>query len=689
MKQILALLLALSFAVPAQLFAVGVGIGAGVGGTETQAEVGAVLGDTTTTGGTTGGSTGGTTGTGVSGTSVDGSTGSSGKSASTASTASSLAGEIDCGLPQSGGALQGAISRLGSQLGDAAIDGVMSGLRGSGTYGRAAADILSNGFGGAVDDVSDAAGDYVGDAIGGACGDSSLGRNICGQVGNVVGNYVEGAVSGIGQDLLGDIGLGDFGGLFGGEGGGLESITGSFGGGGSSSVPTNDENTQKKIDEVKEINTNTLQVVTETDEKVAVQLEKECILDPTVATLGRKVGDEATAKSLEVAAEQQNVDPSARALDARLTGASQLLNDSSLSASEQALVNEWVTAEVNGETPANCAQGGGIFDIKFLRATQPSQCNKSNAQLYNRLQKAETAAQQAYENVLKAGYVPRGRCSDEGPNPGEENHPELCPHTYSIAVPSGDVEALAQKGEQRILDIDADAIGEAANSLVADLIDEIFTVVADEASSGLRRLISNRISGRGSSGSSSSSGRGQSYLDSIRGNQPTVDQGQNYLSVSITNAIQVEASFQKSTQKVIDSLKPLIREFEDLHACYADLVAHPVSTIQPDEATARANNSNTTLDGILRPQLAEREAHLTTSKLVVTELGVILDQARTAADATALNAASDRFNDLLASGRLHTSGDLTFLIDDITRTVSALELARQDAERQVAQCEAF
>jgi hypothetical protein len=73
----------------------------------------------------------------------------------------------------------------------------------------------------------------------------------------------------------------------------------------------------------------------------------------------------------------------------------------------------------------------------------------------------------------------------------------------------------------------------------------------------------------------------------------------------------------------------------------------------------------------------------------VNELGVILDQARAAGDATALNAASDRFNDLLASGRLHTSGDLTFLIDDITRTVSALELARQDAERQVTQCEAF
>lgn len=687
MKKILALLLALSFAIPAQLFAEGIGVGAGVGGTETPAEVGAVLGDTTTTGGTTGGSTGGSTGTGVSGTSLDGSTGSSGKSQSTASAASSIAGEIDCGLPQSGGALQGAISRLGSQLGDAAVDGVLSGLRGSGTYGRAAADILSNGFGGAVDDVSGAAGDYVGDAIGGACGDSSLGRNICGQVGNVVGDYVEGAVSGIGQDLLGDIGLGDFGGLFGGEGGGLTESLG-FGGGGSQSVPTNDKTTQDKIDEVKEINTNTLNVVTETDEKVGVQLQKECILDPTVATLGRKVGDEATAKSLEVAAEQQNVDPSARSLDARLTGASQLLNDSSLSSSEQALVNEWVTAEVNGQAPANCSQGGGIFDIKFLRATQPSQCNKSNAQLYNRLKKAETAAQQAYENVLKAGYVPRGRCSDEGPNPGEENHPELCPHTYSIAVPSGDVEALAQKGEQRILDIDADAIGEAANSLVADLIDEIFTVVADEASSGLRRLISNRISGRGNSGSSSS-GRGQSYLDSIRGNQPTVDQGQNYLSVSITNAIQVEASFQKSTQKVIDSLKPLIRKFEALHACYADLVAHPVSTIQPDEATARANNSNTTLDSVLRPQLAQREAQLNDSKLVVNELGVILDQARAAGDATALNAASDRFNDLLASGRLHTSGDLTFLIDDITRTVSALELARQDAERQVTQCEAF
>jgi hypothetical protein len=609
--------------------------------------------------------------------------------------ASEVSAELGCvGSPNSG-AFQRAISRFGGRLADAALSGIAGGISGEGVVGRSMGEILRgagigetlNGLGA---DAANYAGNYVGNYIteqlGGSCGDSSLGQQICGRIGSAIGDYVEEQVTEIGTEVisnvLSEIGLGELGGMFGGVIGGLF--------GGSNAVPTTNDPLQQLTSNIQQISARNLVESTTIRQRADTQTDLVCNTNPAVAALGQVAADQSAAVAIEIAAQQQSRNPALELQGARIAGATEFL-DSIEDPRERELVYQFVEAEVNGVAPvSNCGSNdrGAIFAM-WQQASYPERCTPngdrlgpSDAILFDRLQQSMQNSQAAYEDLLETSPQPLGICGPDGLHPGERNRPALCPTTYVVALSGADVEAASQSAQGRIFNINPDAIGESASELVADLLDEIFTVVEDEAESGLRRLISKRVSG--------SKGRpGGSYLDQMSGGAPTQSQGKQYLISNITNSISIEVTNQETTNEVIDSITTTIGTFEQLRSCYATLALAPSGGITAADALARAENASTTINRIFNPQLAEHRENLINSQSIVGDLGILLDEARSSTDATQINGVAESYAALVEVGLVHSDADLQFFIDDARQFIAAMTYANNDATAQVQQCRGY
>lgn len=607
-----------------------------------------------------------------------------------------VAGELGCvGSPNSG-AFQRAISRFGGRLADAALEGIAGGISGEGVVGRSMGEILRGaGIGDTLNslgaDAANYAGNYVGNYIteqlGGSCGDSSLGQQICGRIGSAIGDYVEEQVTEIGTEVitnvLSEIGLGELGGMFGGVIGGLF--------GGSNAVPTTNDPLQQLTSNIQQISARNLVESTTIRQRADTQTDLICNTNPAVAALGQVAADQSTVVAIRTAAEQQSRNPVLELQGARIAGATEFL-DTIEDERERELVYQFVEAEVNGESPViDCGSNerGAIFAM-WSQGVNPEQCTPSgdrlgpsDAILFDRLQQSMNASQVAYERLLETGAQPTGICGSDGLHPGERNRPALCPTTYVVAVTGDDIESTSQAAQQRIFNIDADAIGESASRLVADLLEEVFTVVEDEAESGLRRLISRRLSSsRGDSGSGS-------YLDRMSGGAAAQDSGRQYLVASITNAISIEATNQETSNEIIDGLTATIAKFEQLRSCYADLALTPMNGMTAAEALARSENASTTINRILRPQVLEHQENLRTSQSIVGDLGILLDEARTSTEPAQLNGVAESFAAMAEVGLVHSDADLQFFIDDARQLLAALLYAQNDAAAQVQQCAGY
>lgn len=598
-----------------------------------------------------------------------------------------VASELGCvGSPNSG-AFQRAISRFGGRLADAALEGIAGGISGEGVVGRSMGEILRGaGIGDTLNnlgaDAASYAGNYVGnyitDQLGGSCGDSSLGTQICGQIGSAIGDYVEEQVTEIGTEVitnvLSEIGLGELGGMFGGVIGGL------FGGG--NAVPTTNDPLQQLTSNIQQISARNLVESVTIRQRADTVTDLNCNVNPAAAALGQAAADEAASATLRVAAEQTPVNRTRQIQGARIAGATEFL-ETIEDPAQQALVYDFVMAEVNGEPAINCGAEGRSITQLFQQGSHAAQCNDRNAAiLYNRLQQSMRSSQLAYENLLETGTEPTGICGPDGLHAGERNQPALCPTTYVRALPGEDIEAASQTAQQRILTIDADAIGESASRMVADLFDEIFTVVEDEAESGLRRLISRRVS--------SASGRsGGSYADRMSGGTPTQEQGKEYLISNIVNSISIEATNQETSNEVIGSLSATITKFDQLRSCYADLALTPMGGITAAEALSRSANASSTVNSVLRPQVLQHQENLANSRAIVSDLGILLDQARAATDATQINGIAETYAGMAELGLVHSDAELQFFIDDARQLIAALLYAQNDAAAQVQQCAGY
>ena len=595
-------------------------------------------------------------------------------------TASDIAQEVQCGGSSSGGALQDALGNLGDRLGDAAISGIASGLRSQGPAGRAASEIIrGRSIGDAVGSLStsvvrglgDAAGGAIQNQVAGACGDSSLGRRICNRVGSALGNYVEGAVQQYGgqvvQQGLKNLGVSQLGGLFGKSGGILGGVAGMFGVVGSK-VPTTDETAQQLIDQVRQLDTGIL-------EKNSIIVNKECDGDPTVAALMRQVKNQVTSKILEKAAEQQVTDVHEDLHQASLAGKREYI-DSISNPELRAYAEKVVTEEESGGNTQVPDCGTTEIEKIWNKATQPTKCSPSYAKTYSDLQEAGKQAQDTYRAALETDYKPVGQCPDGTTDVSK------CPTQFKIALPGKDVGEASRKAQSQILEIDVDEIGEATGNLVADIFDEITTVFADEAESGLRRLISNR--GSGSSG-------GGSYLNRLANGEgtPTADQGRQYLTRNITDSLSIEAQYQNVQTNTATALRGLIAVFEDIQACYLGYADQPPAGLTRESALAAAENASTTIRSILEPQLTAAETNFRNSQSAVRDLGVLLDRARVQNDATSINATADTYDSLRNGSRTRTAAELQFATEDMARLVPALSLAEEDARSQLEDCQNY
>lgn len=633
------------------------------------------------------------TGTNEGNTGGGGSTSASEASEVEAQTASDIAGQQSCGDTPGGGSFQRALSRYGARLGDAALEGIAGAVSGRGTAGRAAGDILR---GAGIGDVArglgeDAAsfaggfaGDFVDEQISGACGDSSLGQRICGRIGNVVGNFVEGQVERIGGQLISNglqsLGISQLGGMFGGVAGGL--LGGILGGG---EVPT-------KNDSLKAVTEKVLTEDTKARQNSDTQVELVCNRNPIVAGLGRRMQAKAISVAVQKAAEQQERNPAEELESAGIAGATAYV-DTITDPRQRALVHDWTLAEVEGKPPlVDCGEAGGPISTLWKGATNPEQCTpygtrvgSADVILYSGLQQAQQKARTNYQKLLTSGVRPLGICPPEGLSPGTKNQPELCPDTFRVTTSAKDIESASQKAQQSIFDIDVDAIGEAADNLVADLLEEIFTVVEDEAESGLQRLISNRLSG--------TSGRsGGSYADRLAGGgAPSEEQGRNFLSSNIVNSIGVETTYQETTIQVINGLTATISTFDQIRSCYAAIGASPTPNvnISMEDARLRAENASTTISRLLGPQLVAHQENLANSRSVVNDLAALIDEARTGTEPAEINATAESYDGLREIGLLRSDADLQYFVDDAVRFLEALALGREDAEAQLAQCQSF
>ncbi len=590
--------------------------------------------------------------------------------------AAEIAGEMGCTNAPNGGAFQRALARFGDRLGDAALEGIAAGVSGQGEIGRRAGDIIRGaGIGdvlrGAGQDLSgyagNIAGDFVDDQLSGACGDSSLGQRICGRVGNLVGNFVEGQVERIGGNLINaglqQLGISQLGGLFG--GGGI--IGGLLG----SAVPI-------QYNDLLQVAQQNLRESTIAQQRLTTQTDLVCNTNPTVAVLGKQMANKAATVALRTEAEQLVVDPTQAEKDAELNAKIAYI-DSLDDPEEKRLATQIMTQQGGVQARPSC--GTTVWE-KLLNNEQCT-ANTNPAIISNNLEKAGAEGRAGLQRLSTAGAIrDLGVCGPDGPNAGAKNDATLCPTTFKRAVPGADIQATGQVAQRQILEKDADAIGEAANELVADLLEEIFTVVEDETESGLRRLISRRVSG--------SSGRsGGSYLDRLSGGAPTQEQGRGYLTSNIANSIGTETTYQEVTNTLIRSLTTAVGTFEDIHACYADLGRTPTGGITAEDALARAANASSTVNNLLRPQLAAHQENLLNSRGVVGDLGILLDEARAGRTPAQINETADSYDGMGSVGLLRSDADVQFFIDDSRRFLSSLSLAQQDAEAQLAQCQAY
>ncbi|MBY0539563.1 hypothetical protein K2P56_03995 [Patescibacteria group bacterium] len=588
-------------------------------------------------------------------------------------TAAGIAGKVNCGTRR-GGAFQRALSEYGDRLGDAALSGIADGVSGRGAVGDALGDILRGGAIGDIarglgDDASDFLGDYAGgfvsDQISGACGDSSLGQRICGRIGSAVGDFVGDQVERIGGQLISQgleqLGISQLGGLMGGFGGLL----------GGGEIKT-------KEDALRRTTKDTLKETSLDRRNSDTQIAKVCDADPLTRSLAEGQAKAAQAKVVEVAAEQLE-DPAVARETAR-TSAKEAYIESIADPEEKRLATRLATQQGSQGTRASC--GTGVFEQLFNDAN----CNVKAAQVFSNIGKAAAQGETSYGQLKEATYSPQGICTD-GPNKGTRNQPELCPTPghYRITLPGDDVKNLSQKAQQRIFDIDADAIGEAADDLVADLIDEIFTVAEDELESGLQRLVSRRVSG--------SEGRSDgSYADrlaGVRSSVATTDEGREYLSSNLANSIAIESTFQSFSNEAITDVSVIIGVFEQIKSCYANLALTSNPNITPEEARIRSENASSTVNSILRPQLVSFQENFEASQGVVSDLGILLDEAQTATNATELNATAESYDGLVAVGLLRSDSDLQFFVDDVRQYLASLDLAREDANAQLAQCQQY
>lgn len=611
-----------------------------------------------------------------------------------AAAAADVASNISqCGQPNTGAALQQALSSVGPRLGRAALQGLANGLSSYGVLGQAAGRILT---GSSVGDAAQGvlgtagsyAGNYVGQEIAGACGDSSLGRQICGTVGSAVGNYVNGAINQYGGQILSNIGLGNVNlGSIGGSLGGVLGSAGSLFGGGGGSVPVSDQGTQTQIQHASQsadrIATNIFNTSSHIDQQTGLLVYNTCESQPMVAALNTRAAANTQATILQAAAGQAVTNQSTEVQTARITEGMRVYNDPSLSSDQREFVRTLLSNQENG---VNICDGSapttGSFGSRMLSMVS-YQSNCSYPVIANRVLQAENNGERAYRDLTNttSGPRPTGVCGEDGPNAGQTNHPELCPTTYHVAVQSSDIAALQQRAEGHQFDLSTSAIGAAADRLGAQLIDEIFTTVANEAESGLQRLVSNRTNG--------SSGRG-SYLDRLSGNVgPTQQQATGYLTQNITDALSIEAQYQEGTQSILDGLVSTQNVFKDLQACYATLAAHPAGSITADAAQTATDNASTTVNIILGRQITARQQNIDASQSAVNDLGVLLDRIQATTRSDQINTFADTYNAMIAGGRLHTTEELQLLADDVNQLVPALALAQQDGQAQLTQCRAY
>lgn len=606
--------------------------------------------------------------------------------------ASDIAQNVQCMSSGCESAFECALGRVTERLGDAAAGGLRGALRGQGDVGDMLSDVLRGDAigdvlrGGAQDltrGLGNYAGNLISDELRGACGDSRLGQRICGRIGNVLGNAAENFIEEQGgrllQQGLTQLGVGNLGALFG--GGSVGSALGAAFGIGSS-VPISYNEYLKRYETLTQEGNQqreNIRLLTETEYR------RVCEQNPLVAALNNRLREEAAAAALQAggaAVVETPADARARAgIQAQIAYAQNLRDPVSRARAER-----WILEQQEGRR-INACGGTNFLD----RLWNEEEC-RSAAREFSRFERVRVEAETAYEQTLSqdASTRPLGSCIG-GPNAGSTD-PADCSGTrespggyFSVSLPGADVESARQRAEQLQFEIDADAVGEAAGSLIADIIEEITTVVEDEAESGLRRLFSDR----GSDGRRGSS----TYIDQLSGRAggggPTFSQGQRIATSNITDSLELEAQFQELTVEAITELEFLVGAFTELQSCYAQHAVAPPEGLSATDALTAAGNASTTIALLLKPQLEHHRENLTQSQGTVNNLGALLDQIDRARSAEELNAVSENYNALRNAGILYSPAELNFAAEELARYIAALKLASDDTVLQVEICTSY
>lgn len=214
--------------------------------------------------------------------------------------------------------------------------------------------------------------------------------------------------------------------------------------------------------------------------------------------------------------------------------------------------------------------------------------------------------------------------------------------------------------------LNADEIGETIDSMMQSLTQVAF--------SSIEGLLSLSKSGSG--------GSGGSYLEDLVGQtgDSSIGAARDLVTADIEGSIEIEEAYAETIAAILKDLTDIKKIYTDAIACL-----QPKAGSNPT-AQLQLGYASTTLSSSVNSQINSFTTQLNDSEDAIDLLTVLYTQAQGALTPEDMLDVTTAYNDLLASGIVHTTTDLTYLENDLNITVAALETLYVDASDKLALC---
>jgi hypothetical protein len=573
-----------------------------------------------------------------------------------------------------------------SQIAGLTQQGQVAGCSANGNFGGALSSAIGGAVGGKIQQVFGQLGAKAGPFA-----------PVVNALGNIVSNKVQGLLSSGAQQLADSLfgGGGSVAGAAGGAlGGGAAGLIAGGGAGvpGANAVPVNEQGTVKT-------DTTTIKDQTKTIQDKTVDLHyKECVSDPLVAKIRNAIiamitkstiswlnngfeGGPAFVQNLKSMAYditstaiQEAVQKtfagicSSQRQDIQTIVLTQYQYESDLGKQVQCTTKD---AQVEARAKGDFSGGGGLDGIYASLFSNDGIYAYPAAKSVADIKAASALADKYKDLSYGQGFQSQVKCTD-----GQTMKPGTACINGTITVPAALIKDVAsqqylQPNQQLI---SADEIGELIDALMASL-----TQVAFQGIDGVLGVSEKNKNGNGS------------YLDNLVGqtSDNSIGDAQSTLLNDAEGVQAIEQQFQDILNEIMDNLTNTKQKYQDVAACYVKLNTTLSSKISSETSTARANLASSTIAQYITPQITEIQRQIDASQDALDQMDIIIANIQSAQSIDDITAASTAYNNLVASGAVHTATDLGYLQNDLAAGAIALQVLNTDASDKLNECRSY